>query len=144
LQGVAFARLSDGRVVARGTTERLDYRRAGGRLAASDAGAMIYPEPGTGLSTFGALHLVAPRLQGDVPARRGVASAGVRLDAARGDSARTDHVQLEGDLLKTDAHVWAQGPGYRVEGNGLLARTDGAFVQLTSGATGQLQAGGAR
>ena len=139
LRGVAFARLSEGRVVARGTAEQLDYRRADGHVAASVAGAVVYPQPGTGLATFGTLRLVAPRLEGDVPARRGVASSGVRLDAIRGDVARTERLHLDGDLLRTDTRVQASGPGYRVDGNGLLARTDGSFIQLTNGAKGQLQ-----
>ena len=142
LRNVAFARLSEGRVVARGTAERLDYRRSGGRLTASTAGAVLYPEPGTGLATFGTMHGVASQLEGEVPARRGLASSGVRLDAARGDSARTERVRLDGDLLRGDTKVQARGPGYRVEGNGLLARTDGSFIQLTGGAAGQLQAEG--
>jgi hypothetical protein len=144
LRNVAFARLSEGRVVARGTAERLDYRRAGGRLAASGTGAVLYPESGSGLAEFGVIRFVAPRLEGEVPVRRGVAFSGVRLDATRGDSARTERVSLDGDNLKTDTPVTARGPGYAVEGNGLLARTDGSFVQLRGGTRGQLQAEGRR
>jgi len=139
LQDVAFARLSEGRVVACGTAGRLDYRRAGGRLAASGAGAVLYPQAGTGLGEFGALQLKASNVEGEVPARRGVASSGVRIDAERGDSARTDRVRLLGETVTGDARVIARGPGYSVQGNGLIARTDGSFVQLTNGTTGQLR-----
>jgi hypothetical protein len=144
LQGVAFARLSEGRVVARGTAERVDYRRAGGRFAATGAGALIYPEPGSGLAALGTLHVVAPRLEGDVPARRGTASDVVRLEADRGDSAITQRVHLDGDVLQTDTQVRARGPGYQVQGNGLLARTDGTVIRLISGVNGQLQMEGPR
>ncbi len=144
LSGVAFARLAEGRVVARGTADRLDYRRSGGQLFAVGTGAMIYPQPDSALASFGAIHVFAPRLEGEVPVRRGSASAGVRLDTVRGDSARTERVQLDGDLLRSETKVVARGPGYSVQGNGLLARTDGSFVQLTNGSTGQLQMAGRR
>ena len=144
LRNVAFARLSEGRVVARGTADRLDYRRAGGRLSASGTGAVVYPEPGTSLSELGAIHFAAPRIEGEVPTRRGVASSGVKLDATRGDSARTEKVRLDGESLSSDTRVVARGPGYRVEGNGLLARTDGSLIQLTNGTSGQLQMEGRR
>ena len=35
--------------------------------------------------------------------------------------------------------VAAEGPGYRVDGRGMLARTDGTAIQLTDGVVGQLQ-----
>jgi hypothetical protein len=136
---VAFARLSEGRVVSRGTAERLDYRRSGGRLLASGGAAMIYPQPGAKLASLGALRFTAARLEGEVPTRRGTASSGVRLDATRGDTARTEQVHLDGDLLRTDTSVSASGPGYRVESNGLLARTDGSAIQFTRGVKGELQ-----
>jgi hypothetical protein len=140
LHGVAFARLSEGRVVARGTAERLDYRRSGGRLQASTGTAVIYPQPDARLSSFGSMRFTAAQLEGEVPARRGTASSGVWLEAARGDTARTEQVHLEGDVLRTDARVFARGPGYRVESNGLFAHTDGSAIRFTSGVTGQLQA----
>jgi hypothetical protein len=136
LSGVAFARLADGRLAARGTAERLDYRRAGGRLEASRGGAVIQPSAS---SAFGSVRFVADRIEGEVANKRGVASGGVRVDAARGDSARTDRVYYDGDFLRSDTRVAAEGPGYRVEGNGLLARTDGSAIQLTDGVRGQLQ-----
>jgi len=139
LRGVAFARLSDGRVVARGTAERLDYRRSGGRLLAFGGIAMIYPQAGAKLAALGPLRLTASRLEGEVPIRRGTASSGVQLEALRGDSARTEQVHLDGEILRTDTHVVAHGPGYAVESEGLLARTDGSAVQFTGGVEGQLQ-----
>lgn len=141
LRGVAFARLSEGRVVARGIAERLDYRRSGGRLLAFEGAATIYPQPNTKLAPLGPLHLMASRLEGEVPVRRGTASSGVRMDATRGDTARTEQVHLDGEILRTDTRVFARGPGYAVESNGLLARTDGSAVQFTGGVAGQLQVG---
>jgi hypothetical protein len=131
--------LSEGRVVARGIAERLDYRRSGGRLLAFSGSAMIYPLPGAKLAPLGPLRFTASRLEGEVPVRRGTASSGVRLEATRGDSARTEQVHLDGEILRTDTHVVARGPGYAVESNGLLARTDGSAIQFTSGVQGQLQ-----
>jgi len=141
LKGVAFARLAEGRVVARGTADRLDYRRSGGRLEATYGAATLYPQPGTNLASFGATRVVAARVEGEVPARRGTASSGVRLDALRGDTARTEQVHLDGDVLRTDKRVAARGPGYQVDGNGLFARTDGSVIQFTGGVVGKLQAG---
>jgi hypothetical protein len=141
LRGVAFARLSEGRVVSRGTAEQLDYRRSGGRMRASYGAATIYPQPGTNLASLGVTRFIATRIEGEVPAKRGTASAGVRLDAVRGDTARTDQVHLDGDVLHTDTRVVARGPGYQVDGNGLFARTDGSVIQFTGGVTGQLAAG---
>ena len=99
LQGVAFARLSEGQVVARGTAERLDYRREGGRLEASRGSAIIHPTPGTSLATYGTIRVLAQQAEGEVPNARGTARGGVRLDTARGDSALTDRVALENNVL---------------------------------------------
>src|SRR5260221_13087218 len=65
LREVAFARLSEGRVVARGTAGQLDYRRAGGRLIASDVDATMRPEPGAGSAFFGSLPAGGPPLRGE-------------------------------------------------------------------------------
>jgi len=139
LQGVAFARLSEGQVVARGTADRVDYRRAGGRVQASHGGGMVYPLPGSGLAQFGTVRFVAKEIEGEVPNRRGVASGGVRVDTTRGDVAVTERVQCDGDLLHNNVPVAVRGPGYQVDGNGLSARTDGSAIQLTQGVRGQLQ-----
>jgi hypothetical protein len=136
---VAFARLSEGQVVARGTAERLDYRRAGGRVVASGGSAIVHPSPGSGLAPFGTVRFAAREAEGEIPSRRGSASGGVRLDAARGDTALTERVEYEGHVLRSSAPVAANGPGYRVNGNGLVARTDGSSIDLTSGVKGQLE-----
>jgi hypothetical protein len=139
LQGVALARLSEGRIVARGTADRLDYRRAGARLQASRSGGVIHPEPGSRLATLGSVRFVADRVDGEIANRKGVASGAVRVDAERGDVARTERIYYDGDFLRGDTRVTAAGPGYRVEGNGLVARTDGSVIQLTDRVKGQLQ-----
>jgi len=144
LQGVAFARLSEGQVVARGTADRLDYRRAGGRVVASHGGGLVYPLPGTSLAQFGTVQFVANHFDGEVPNRRGTASGNVRMHTARGDTATTERIDCEGDLLRSSVPVAAKGPGYRVEGNGLLAKTDGTSIQLTQGVKGQLEVEGRR
>jgi hypothetical protein len=139
LQGVAFARLADGRIAARGTAERLDYRRSGGRLVASHGAATVLPEPGTGLAELGALRLRAPHIEGEVAARRGTAQGGVQLETGRGDSGWTEAVDYAADTVRSATRVKARGPGYRVEGNGLVARTDGSTIDLIRGVAGQLQ-----
>jgi hypothetical protein len=139
LQGVAFARLSEGQLVARGTAERLDYRRSGGRLAASRGSAIVHPVPGSGFAPFGTVRFVARNAEGEILNRRGSASGGVRLEAARGDSALTERLEYEGEVLRSNTPVAAQGPGYRVDGKGLLARSDGSAIRLTNGVEGQLQ-----
>ena len=139
LRGVAFARLAEGRVVARGNAERLDYRRAGARMEAVRGGAVIHPDPGTGVAPFGSVRFVAERIEGEIANRRGIASGGVRVDTSRGDTARTERVFYDGDFLRSDVPVAAEGPGYRVDGRGMLARTDGTVIQLTDGVIGQLQ-----
>src|SRR5258705_3913450 len=87
LHGVAFARLSEGQVVARGTADRVDYRRAGGRVQASHGGGMVYPLPGSGLAQFGPGPVVAKGIEGEVPNRPGVAFGGVPVGTTRGDVA---------------------------------------------------------
>lgn len=139
LKGVAFARLADGRVVARGTAKVLDYRRAGGRLIASDAAATMVAGAGTGLASFGALHFTAPRIDGEVAGRRGQATGGVKLETGRGDRAATESVVYDGETVRSDSKVVALGPGYRVQGNGMVARADGSSVRLTRGVSGQMQ-----
>jgi hypothetical protein len=139
LESVAFARLTEGRVVARGTAEHLDYRRAGGRLVAYVGAASMEPEPGTGLASFGTLYFAAPHVDGEIANRRGTAWGGVNLDTGRGDRAFTDAVDYDGTVVRSDKKVTARGPGYRVQGNGLVAQADGSAVRLIDGVTGQLQ-----
>jgi hypothetical protein len=142
LHQVAFARLSDGRVVARGTARELSYHRtAGGRLDGQAAVAALYPEPGTGYAMFGETLLTAPRVDGDLGSRRGTASGGVTFRATRGDHGTTERLLWDGpsDRLTGDRPVEAQGPGYRVRSQGFSARADGSDVTLTGGVAGTLQ-----
>src|SRR5260221_11205422 len=76
LREVAFARLSEGRVVARGTAGQLDYRRAGGPVIAPHVHATMSPEPGAGAASFRPLHLGAPHAAGGSRSRHGRASGG--------------------------------------------------------------------
>ena len=139
LKGVAFARLSEGRVVARGTAEHLDYRRAGGRLVATTGAASMEPEAGTGLASFGTLYFAAPHADGEITNRRGTAWGGVNLATGRGDRAFTEAIDYDGTLVTSNKKVTAHGPGYRVQGNGMVARADGTSVQLDKGVAGQMQ-----
>jgi hypothetical protein len=142
LHQVAFARLSDGRVVARGTARELAYHRtAGGRLDGQSAVAALYPEAGTGYAMFGETLLTAPRVEGDLGTRRGNATGGVTFRAARGDHGTTERLLWDGpsDRLSGDRPVEAQGPGYRVRSQGFSARADGSDVTLTGGVVGTLQ-----
>lgn len=139
LTSVAFVRLSEGRVVARGNAERLDYRRTGGRLEAVNGAAAVYPQPDSRLAEFGTMRFSAPHVDGEIPSRRGNASGGVRLDTTRGDTARAERVAYDGDLLQSDVPVQARGPGYQVQGNGFFAKTDGSDIRLTHGVRGRLQ-----
>ncbi|MGZ6142156.1 MAG: hypothetical protein ACXWLM_02400 [Myxococcales bacterium] len=141
---MAFARLSEGRVVARGTADHLDYRRAGGRLVASVAAASMEPEPGTGLASFGTLYFAAPHVDGEIANRHGNAWGGVNLDTGRGDRSFTDAVEYDGAVVRSSTKVTAHGPGYKVQGNGLEAQADGSSVKLLHGVTGQMQVEGGR
>ena len=144
LQGVAFARLSEGRLVARGTADHLDYRRAGGSMVATDGAATIVPEPGSGLAAYGVLHVSAPHIEGEVANRRGDGSGGVRLDTGRGDRAESEAVHYDGTTVRSDTRVVARGPGYRVESHGMVAQADGSAVRLTRGVQGTLDLEGSR
>src|SRR5437879_939414 len=85
LHQVAFARLSDGRVVARGTAREMAYHRtAGGRLEGQSAVAALYPAQGTGYALFGETRVTAPRAEGERRGRRGTPSGG---DGARAATA---------------------------------------------------------
>jgi hypothetical protein len=139
LERVAFARISEGRVVARGTAHRLDYRRAGGRVTAADGSALM--EPTKGYTSYGTLHFTAPAADGEISGRSGVATGGVHLDTAHGDAAATERVEYEGaaGFVRSATPVDARGPGYRVHGNGLLARADGSAIQLVRGVRGLLE-----
>src|SRR2546423_6856415 len=141
LHDVAFVRLADGRVTARGTATQLGYRRAGGRLDAKSPAAVLYPEPSTGYAMFGQVQVSAPSGEGDLTTKRGTATGGVRFQAARGDRGTTERVFWDGlaDRLSGDREVVAQGPGYSVRSHGFSARADGRDVTLTGGVTGTLQ-----
>jgi hypothetical protein len=139
LSEVAFARLSEGRVVSRGTAEHVDYRRAGGRVLATEGAATIVPDARSGLAPFGTLHFTAPHADGEIGSRHGTAWGGVTLDTGRGDRAVTEAAAYDSAVIHSESRVTANGPGYRVEGNGLVAQADGNSIRLTRGVQGQMQ-----
>jgi hypothetical protein len=139
LKVVAFARLSEGHVVSRGTARQLDYRRQGGVLQATDGTLVLEPKGGTGLAAMGTLRLSARSIEGETQGRKGSASGQVTLQAARGDRGTTERIDYDGAFVKSSTPVTAQGPGYRVAGGGLLATTDGSRIELTNGARGALE-----
>ncbi|HWE25230.1 MAG TPA: hypothetical protein VG496_14920 [Myxococcales bacterium] len=143
---MAFARLADGRVTARGTATQLGYRRAGGRLDALLPSATLYPEPATGYALFGNVQLAAPRGEGDLTTKRGTATGGVKFSTARGDHGTTERILWDGlaDQLSGDREVDAQGPGYSVRSQGFSAHADGRDITLTGGVSGTLQPDPAR
>jgi hypothetical protein len=140
LREVAFVRLSEGRVEARGVAERLVYRRGGGRFSAEETALRTRPKASSDLASLGVVYLTAPAVDGDLSARRGNATGGVRMDSTRGDRARTQRIEYDGpaDQLRTDTPVQASGPGYEVVSGGLLARGDGTDVRFVQGVSGQL------
>jgi lipopolysaccharide export system protein LptC len=140
LRDVALVRTSEGRVAARGTAARLDYRRAGGHLDADVAAMTVFPERSAQVASFGAMHFSAPTATGEVGARHGVASGGVRFSAARGDQGDTESLEYDGETIHGDDPVRLSGPGYRVQGHGVVARADGSIVTLRDGVSGTLQA----
>ena len=131
-------------MVARGTARHVDYRRAGGRMIASDGDATIVQDPGSGTASFGTLHVKAPNADGEISNRRGTAWGGVTLLTGRGDDAVTQTVAYDNSQVHSESHVTAHGPGYHVEGNGLVAASDGSSVRLTHGVQGQMQMGAER
>jgi hypothetical protein len=140
LRDVALVRTSEGRIAARGTAARLDYRRAGGHLDANVAAMTVFPERGAQVASFGAMHFSAPTATGEVGARRGVAMGGVRFAAARGDRGTTESLEYDGETIHGEQPVRLSGPGYRVQGHGVVARADGSNVTLQNGVSGTLQA----
>jgi hypothetical protein len=141
LRGVTFARLAGGRVVASGAADELRYRRSGGRFEVAQGRARVFPGPGAeALRSLGEVRLTAPLMQGELQGRTAIASGGVDAIAARGDTARTERVTLDGKgrTLSGDRPVDASGPGYTVSGHNFLARTDGSRVQVGGGAVGKL------
>lgn len=136
---MAFARTADGRVTARGTAAHLDYRRAGGQLNAEVANMELVPQSGSRLAAFGLLRFAAPHATGELQARHGNAWGGVRFKSTRGDRGATDAVEYDGDLIHGDQPVALSGPGYVMNGHGLVMRTDGSSLSLSHGVTGTLQ-----
>jgi hypothetical protein len=141
LHQVAYARLADGRVTARGTATELGYRRAGGRLDAQSPTATLYPEPATGYAMFGDVQVKAPHGEGDLVTKRGTATGGVKFATARGDHGTTERILWDGlaDRLSGDREVESQGPGYAVRSHGFSAHADGRDITLTNGVSGTLQ-----
>lgn len=140
----AFARLSDGRVTARGTARVLAYQRASGRLDARIAASSLFPEQSSASGMFGEVRLTAPRVEGDLVNGRGGASGGVTFQTSRGDAGTTERAFWDGpaDRLSGDRAVDARGPGYAVRSQGFSARADGSDVTLTGGVVGTLQPAG--
>lgn len=126
-------------MVARGVAAELEYRRAGGRLNASQGVGEVEPEPGTALAEYGTIRFQAPTAEGEIPGRRGSAWGGVTVDTARGDHGRSDAVDYDGAKVRSRTPVFARGPGYQVESRDFTAQSDGSRIQLGSGVRGQLQ-----
>jgi hypothetical protein len=141
LRGVAFVRTAEGRITARGTAARLDYRRAGGRLDAEVAAMTMVPEPAGRLASFGLMHFSAPRAMGEVADKRGSASGGVKFTSARGDRAATEAIEYADDQVRSNKPVDARGPGYVMRGNGLIANKDGTEISLIDGTSGTMEVG---
>src|SRR5207302_1723127 len=76
LHEVAFARLAEGRVTARGTATQLGYRRAGGRLGAQSPTARLHPQPATGYAVFGEAQPAGPHGGGERATNHGTAAGG--------------------------------------------------------------------
>ncbi|HEY2029422.1 MAG TPA: hypothetical protein VGH20_09450 [Myxococcales bacterium] len=100
----------------------------------------VFPEPGAQVASFGAMHFSAPSATGEVSARHGVATGGVRFAAARGDRGQTQSLEYDGDTVHGEDLVRLSGPGYRVQGRGVVARADGSTITLRDGVRGTLQA----
>ena len=139
LRGVAFVRLSEGRVVARGTAQSASYRRSGGKLLAHQ-GAVVLAPGAQAPEGLGAVHLDAPIGEFDLASRTGSLWQGVHVRTDRGDTATTERVFVDGaaGLTRAPGPVEAQGPGYTVHGQSLVARSDGSRLQLSGGVEGTL------
>src|SRR2546428_7054406 len=70
LNGVAFARLLEGRVVARGRFDSVGYVRPGGRLNALRGTATLEPQPGTAFAAWGTVQVVAPAVTGQLSSQQ--------------------------------------------------------------------------
>ena len=144
LRQVAFARSTGGLIVARGTAARATWRQAAGKLEATAVEARL-ARGSQAPAELGELAIHSPQAEGELASRSGSGWGGVELRAARGDLARTERVLIDGAAGNVFAPgpVEAAGPGYRVRGSALTARSDGTRVQLTGGILGRLTPPGA-
>ena len=139
LRRLAFVRLADGRVAARGTAGEASYRQLASRVEAKDL-AVELPPGAQAPADVGHLRLTAPLASGDLAARTGLGWGGVLADAERGDHAATDRVLIDGpgNLVIAPGSVAARGPGYAVHGSSLTASADGKRIKLQGGVQGRL------
>ena len=144
LSGVAFVRSASGRIVARGTAATASWRQSAGKLEASGVDAKL-ARGSQGPAELGELTLLAPKATGELSSKSGIGWGGVELRAARGDRARSDRVLLDGAAgeVLAPGPVDASGPGYKIHGSALTARSDGTRVELTGGVRGTLTPKGA-
>jgi hypothetical protein len=143
LRGVAFARLSAGRVVSRGTAATAAWNKTTGKLEATTLDARV-ARGSQAPDELGELTLRAPSAAGEPGAKVGAAWGGVQALAARGDRAATERLDAENGEIRAPGPVTASGPGYRVQGNALTARADGERVELRGGVKGRLSSDGGR
>jgi len=137
LLGVAFARLSAGRVVARGTGRSVAFRRASGKVEVDGLDVRMAPG-GAVPAELGELRVEAPRAAGFLTGRAGEAFGGVVVRSRRGDQVKTERLVVEGEEVRAPGRVEAEGPGYAIHGQSLAARADGTRVELSGGVSGRL------
>ena len=144
LRGVAFVRVAEGRVAARGTAAEASFRQAGGKVEATRL-AVDLPPGAHAPADLGPLRVTAPLATGDLPAKKGLGWGGVTVHAARGDEARTERVLIDGarDEVQAPGPVEMAGSGFTLHSASLIARSDGSRVQFLGGVRGRLESSAA-
>ena len=142
LKNLAFVRSAGGRIVARGTAATASWRQGAGKLEATSLEARL-AQGSQAPAELGELAVHAPKVAGELAAKTGSGWGGVALRAGRGDVARTERVLVDGAAGNVFAPgpLAASGPGYRVRGSSLTARSDGTRVVLSGGVLGRLTQG---
>ncbi len=139
LRRLAFVRLADGRVAARGTAAEASYRQSASTVEAMSLSVEL-PPGSHAPADVGHLRITAPQASGDLTARTGLGWGGVDARAERGDHATTERVLIDGpgNRVTSPTLVDAAGPGYAVHGSSLTATADGRSIRLQGGVQGRL------
>ncbi|RKG60644.1 LPS export ABC transporter periplasmic protein LptC [Corallococcus sp. AB011P] len=114
-----------------GTASRVNYRRAGGEVQATEVVVRLPPGKGSPASQQEGTTITAPNMDGSLASKRWVGSGGVVVQTAEGLVANTPRLTYDSDARRAhgDEGVTMRGPDYQMRADRFtLSSADQTFT----------------